>query len=129
MESSDKPATTDGPLSTEGPHADQSAVQPEGEQRPGKHAHHQRNHIALEGSGRVGDALGAITATQFGEGHDRPHQEGAEQHHIVQQANGQQVAERLNQVWGELPAGVEGGLGPITTPLSEGYMYRAEGEG
>ncbi|WP_375214511.1 efflux RND transporter permease subunit, partial [Aquabacterium sp.] len=25
----------------------------------------------------------------------------------------QQVAERLNQVWGELPAGVEGGLGPI----------------
>jgi len=41
----------------------------------------------------------------------------------------QQVAERLNQVWGELPAGVEGGLGPITTPLSEGYMYRVEGEG
>ena len=40
-----------------------------------------------------------------------------------------QVAERLNQVWGELPAGVEGGLGPITTPLSEGYMYRVEGEG
>lgn len=41
----------------------------------------------------------------------------------------QQVAERLNQVWGELPAGVEGGLGPITTPLGEGYMYRVEGEG
>lgn len=41
----------------------------------------------------------------------------------------QQVTERLNQVWGELPAGVEGGLGPITTPLSEGYMYRVEGEG
>lgn len=35
----------------------------------------------------------------------------------------QQVAERLNQVWGELPDGVEGGLGPITTPLGEGYMY------
>src|SRR3972149_4933709 len=32
----------------------------------------------------------------------------------------QQVAERLNQVWGELPAGVEGGLGPLTTPLGEG---------
>src|SRR3569623_1092221 len=41
----------------------------------------------------------------------------------------QQVAERLNQVWGELPAEVEGGLGPITTPLGEGYMYRVEGEG
>lgn len=41
----------------------------------------------------------------------------------------QQVAERLNQVWAELPAGVEGGLGPITTPLGEGYMYRVEGPG
>src|SRR3569623_1329059 len=41
----------------------------------------------------------------------------------------QQVAERLNQVWGELPAEVEGGLGPITTLLGEGYMYRVEGEG
>lgn len=41
----------------------------------------------------------------------------------------QQVAERLNQVWGEMPAGIEGGLGPITTPLGELYMYRVEGEG
>lgn len=41
----------------------------------------------------------------------------------------QQVAERLNLVWSDLPAGVEGGLGPITTPLGEGYMYRVEGEG
>lgn len=41
----------------------------------------------------------------------------------------QQVAERLNQVWGDLPPGVEGGLGPITTPLGEGYMYRVEGAG
>ena len=41
----------------------------------------------------------------------------------------QQVSERLNQVWGELPRGVEGGLGPITTPLGEGYMYRVEGKG
>lgn len=41
----------------------------------------------------------------------------------------QQVSERLNQVWGELPADVEGGLGPITTPLGELYMYRIEGEG
>ncbi|MCF6338347.1 MAG: CusA/CzcA family heavy metal efflux RND transporter [Gammaproteobacteria bacterium] len=41
----------------------------------------------------------------------------------------QQVSERLNQVWSELPDGVEGGLGPITTPLGEGFMYRVEGEG
>ena len=41
----------------------------------------------------------------------------------------QQVSERLNQVWNALPQGVEGGLGPITTPLGEGYMYRIEGEG
>ena len=41
----------------------------------------------------------------------------------------QQVSERLNQVWDELPQGVEGGLAPITTPLGELYMYRIEGEG
>tara|TARA_R110002094_G_scaffold2531_1_gene10217 strand:- start:708 stop:3797 length:3090 start_codon:yes stop_codon:yes gene_type:complete len=41
----------------------------------------------------------------------------------------QQVAERLNQVWGELPPEVEGGLGPVTTPLGEGYMYRVHGVG
>lgn len=41
----------------------------------------------------------------------------------------QQVTEKLNLVWSDLPAGVEGGLGPITTPLGEGYMYRVEGEG
>lgn len=35
----------------------------------------------------------------------------------------QQVTERLNQVWGDLPVGVEGGLAPITTPLGEIYMY------
>ncbi len=40
----------------------------------------------------------------------------------------QQVTERLSQVWADLPDGVEGGLGPITTPLGEGYMYRVEGE-
>ncbi len=40
-----------------------------------------------------------------------------------------QVAERLNQVWSTLPAGVEGGLAPITTPLGEIYMYRVQGEG
>ncbi len=41
----------------------------------------------------------------------------------------QQVSERLAQVWDVLPAGVQGGLGPITTPLGEAYMYRIEGPG
>ncbi|EIC21777.1 efflux RND transporter permease subunit [Thiorhodovibrio frisius] len=35
----------------------------------------------------------------------------------------QQVAERLNAVWGDLPAGVEGGLAPMTTPLGEMFMF------
>ena len=39
-----------------------------------------------------------------------------------------QVSERLNQVWNELPKGVDGGLAPITTPLGEMYMYRIEGK-
>jgi len=38
------------------------------------------------------------------------------------------VNERLNQVWASLPAGVEGGLAPITTPLGEIYMYQIIGE-
>lgn len=41
----------------------------------------------------------------------------------------QQVTERLNQVWNALPSDVEGGLGPITTPLGEGLMYRVQGVG
>ena len=40
-----------------------------------------------------------------------------------------QVAERLNQVWSSLPAGISGGLAPITTPLGEAYMYRIVGPG
>ncbi|MDP2316289.1 MAG: CusA/CzcA family heavy metal efflux RND transporter [Pseudomonadota bacterium] len=40
-----------------------------------------------------------------------------------------QVTERLNALWGDLPEGVEGGLGPITSPLGEMYIYRVEGEG
>ncbi len=40
-----------------------------------------------------------------------------------------QVVERLNQVWSSLPAGVSGGLAPITTPLGEVYMYRIVGTG
>ena len=39
----------------------------------------------------------------------------------------QQVAERLNQVRGSLPPGIEPVLAPITTPLGEVYMYRIEG--
>jgi len=38
------------------------------------------------------------------------------------------VNERLNQVWAALPAGIEGGLAPITTPLGEIFMYRIIGE-
>lgn len=41
----------------------------------------------------------------------------------------QQVSERLNQVWSELPDGTEGGLAPITTPLGEAFMFTVEGEG
>ena len=41
----------------------------------------------------------------------------------------QQVSERLSGVMGELPAGVSGGLAPITTPLSEMYMFTVEGDG
>jgi cobalt-zinc-cadmium resistance protein CzcA len=40
-----------------------------------------------------------------------------------------QVAERLNQVRASLPANADVGLAPITTPLSELYMYRIEGGG
>ncbi len=40
----------------------------------------------------------------------------------------QQVSERLGGVMAELPAGVSGGLAPITTPLSELYMFTLEGD-
>ncbi|QOJ32618.1 MAG: efflux RND transporter permease subunit [Gammaproteobacteria bacterium] len=39
-----------------------------------------------------------------------------------------QVAERLNNVLADLPEGVTGGLAPITTPLSDVYMFTIEGE-
>ena len=39
----------------------------------------------------------------------------------------QQVTERLNAVLGDLPPGVEGGLAPISTPLSEMFMFTVEG--
>jgi cobalt-zinc-cadmium resistance protein CzcA len=37
-----------------------------------------------------------------------------------------QVAERLNGVLATLPEGVEGGLAPITTPLSEMFMFTVD---
>lgn len=39
----------------------------------------------------------------------------------------QQVSERLNTIWSELPDGVEGGIAPMTTPLGEMYMFAIEG--
>ncbi|OJY61944.1 MAG: cytochrome-c peroxidase [Sphingobium sp. 66-54] len=39
----------------------------------------------------------------------------------------QQVAERLSNVMPELPASVSGGLAPISTPLSDIYMFTIEG--
>lgn len=39
----------------------------------------------------------------------------------------QQVSERLSGVMGDLPAGISGGLAPITTPLGEMFMFTIEG--
>lgn len=41
----------------------------------------------------------------------------------------QQVSERIGTVLGALPEGVEGGLAPITMPLSDVYMFLVEGDG
>ncbi|MCG5509503.1 efflux RND transporter permease subunit [Ectothiorhodospira lacustris] len=41
----------------------------------------------------------------------------------------QQVAERLNTAWDNLPEGIEGGMAPMTTPLGEMFMFTVEGEG
>ncbi len=38
-----------------------------------------------------------------------------------------QVTERLNAVMGDLPVTIEGGLAPISTPLSDMYMFTLEG--
>ncbi len=40
----------------------------------------------------------------------------------------QQVAERLNGVWGNLPANIEGGIAPMTTPLGEMFMFTVEAD-
>jgi cobalt-zinc-cadmium resistance protein CzcA len=39
----------------------------------------------------------------------------------------QQVAERLNTLWSNLPEGVQGGIAPMTTPLGEMFMFAIEG--
>ncbi len=39
----------------------------------------------------------------------------------------QQIAERLNSLWGDLPEGIEGGIAPMTTPLGEIFMFSIEG--
>ncbi|MGH0033906.1 MAG: efflux RND transporter permease subunit [Myxococcota bacterium] len=39
----------------------------------------------------------------------------------------QQVGERLAGIWGDLPAGVQGGVAPMTTPLGEMFMFTIEG--
>ena len=39
----------------------------------------------------------------------------------------QQVAERLNAIWGDLPVGISGGIAPMTTPLGEMFMFTIEG--
>ncbi len=39
----------------------------------------------------------------------------------------QQVAERLNSIWGDLPEGIKGGIAPMTTPLGEIFMFAIEG--
>ncbi len=39
----------------------------------------------------------------------------------------QQVAERLNGIWSNLPDGVQGGIAPMTTPLGEMFMFAIEG--
>ncbi len=41
----------------------------------------------------------------------------------------QQVSERLSGITGDLPAGISGGMAPITTPLGEMFMFTIEGEG
>ncbi|QID19352.1 efflux RND transporter permease subunit [Nitrogeniibacter mangrovi] len=40
----------------------------------------------------------------------------------------QQVGERLAAAMGNLPAGVSGGMAPITTPLGEMFMFTIEGD-
>src|SRR5215210_284054 len=41
----------------------------------------------------------------------------------------QQVAERLTGIQGDLPAGISGGMAPITTPLGEMFQFTIEAPG
>jgi len=41
----------------------------------------------------------------------------------------QQISERLNAVWADLPEGITGGMAPMTTPLGEMFMFTIEGGG
>ncbi len=41
----------------------------------------------------------------------------------------QQVAERLANISADLPAGISGGMAPVTTPLGEMFMFTVEAEG
>lgn len=40
----------------------------------------------------------------------------------------QQVTERLNSVWGNLPNGISGGLAPMSTPLGDMFMFTIESD-
>lgn len=40
----------------------------------------------------------------------------------------QQVSERLNNVWGDLPDTISGGIAPMTTPLGEMFMFTVESD-
>lgn len=40
----------------------------------------------------------------------------------------QQVAERLSNVWSNLPANISGGIAPMTTPLGEMFMFTVESD-
>ena len=39
----------------------------------------------------------------------------------------QQIAERLNTIWADLPTGIDGGIAPMTTPLGEMFMFTIDG--
>lgn len=40
----------------------------------------------------------------------------------------QQVTERLNSVWGNLPGGISGGLAPMSTPLGDMFMFTVDSD-
>lgn len=40
----------------------------------------------------------------------------------------QQVAERINSIWGDLPGEISGGLAPMSTPLGDMFMFTVESD-